>query len=149
MATGVVSWFAPPLLLFEVVAIRFALIVGQAFPACDPAVADDARLQICDQSVDLIEVERARCRLQIVRLGAQWPPVACADRICARVEGGHAGARSPATDRLLDPDAIQPRRAQIGSLRIVIIVAVAVRKRTVAIHASGASPGLQPGPYPG
>ena len=68
-----VSWRGSPwftLCLFEVVAISLAVVVEQALLARDFAVADDARLQICDQSIDLIEAQGARGGLQIVRRGA-------------------------------------------------------------------------------
>ena len=67
-------------------------------------------------------------------------------RVCALIERGHPGARATAPDRQRDPCGIKARRSQIGPHGIIVVVTVAVRKRAVAIHASGASPNLQTGP---
>src|SRR5882724_2614490 len=67
----------PSLRLFEVLAIGSTFEVRHTLLSRDLAVSDDARLEISDQGIDLVEAQHARGRLQIVGRGAQRPPVAC------------------------------------------------------------------------
>jgi len=110
-------------------------------------VTDNAHLEIGNQGADLVGVRGPRCRLQIIWPDTQRPPIAGAIGVCAGIEGGHSGTRAAAPNRHLDSRCIESGCPQVRSLRIVIIVTIAVGEGAVTICAARVLPGLQSGLY--
>jgi hypothetical protein len=125
--------------------IRLIVIISDALFSRYSAPADDARLQIRDYGVELIGRKLAGCWLKVIRRRTQWPPVTWTNGVCAILEGGHPCSDAATTDGRLQRLAIEPRRPQICSNGMIVIVPITVCEGAVAISVSGGFPRPQSG----
>ena len=138
-------WLRQAWLVVVLADIRLIVVISQALSSRYSTTADDAGLEIRDYGVHLTGGKLAGCWLKVIRRRTQWPPVTWMNGVCAILEGGHPCSDAATTDGRLQRLAIEPRRPQICSSRIIVVLLIPICEGTVAIRAPRGFPGPQPG----